>query len=264
MNISFLEPTTMLLTNTKKTTVDFSSTTRTATAHQRLLFTHKPWIYNNFSSSQLFTITTTTSKSVIKSTIHPSTLSSILKTTVPMPTPWYSPAGPFDWWQWQWYTTKIRKGSKKLHSTRRTSTTRTKLAATTTPTTTTTVRLTNTTSTIPTTTKSQATLGSFKWSDQTTVSTKKEPSDEFEDEYKDWIEYFTADPIRDLIKSTSTSASIPSREQYQQMGYPPTKSNWKIITINTPPSKRQDPQQNSVVSERNAITTSSNGENEFI
>jgi hypothetical protein len=245
--------------------MDLSSTpiTRTAaTPHQRLLFTHKPWIYNNFSSSQLFTITTT-SKSVIKSTIHPSTLSSILKPTVPMPTPWYSPAGPFDWWQWQWYTTKIRKASKKLHSTRRTSTTRTKLAATTT-TTTTTVRLTNKTSAIPTTTKSQATLGSFKWSDQTTVSPKKESSDEFEDEYKDWIEYFTADPIRDLIKSTSTSASIPSREQYQQMGYPPTKSNWKIITINTPPSKRQDPQQNSVVSERNAITTSTNGENEFI
>jgi hypothetical protein len=44
------------------------------------------------------------------------------------------------------------------------------------------------------------------------------------------------------------------------MGYLPTNLNWNIVTINTPPSKRQ---QNSVVSERNAVGTLTNGKNEF-
>ncbi|CAF4993617.1 unnamed protein product, partial [Rotaria sp. Silwood1] len=43
----------------------------------------------------------TTIKPIIKSSTTLPALSSIMKSTLPLPTPWYSPAGPFDWWQWQ-------------------------------------------------------------------------------------------------------------------------------------------------------------------
>lgn len=232
-----------------------TSTSRTATPQQRLLFTHKPWIYHNLNDSKLFR-TTTKSKSVIKSITQPSKLSSTLKTPVPIATPWYSPAGPYDWWQWQWYTTKSRKASRKMLSTN------------TTVVTTTGIRLTNRTSTIPTSTKSQTTANLFKWADQTTVSTiikKTTTTDEFDAEYKDWLESFTSEKIQEIITSTtSTLGTFTPRDHYQQIGYSPTISNSKIITINTPPAKRQHSQQSPVVSERNALATATNGKKIYL
>lgn len=266
--VSFLEPTTDIMTKSfEETTIDFSSTptptttTRTATAHRRLLFTHKPWIYYNFSGSQLLS---TSVKSIIESETHVPALASNLKTTLPMATPWYSPAGPFDWWQWQWYTTKNRKSSLKIDSitsTKPTSTTSTQTTTTTrrttTRSTTTGFRLTNRTST-----QSKATIDWFKWPDQTSSSsTKNSRLDDFEKEYKEWVEYLTTDQIQEDVTSTTTAnplTSISPREQYQHMGYLTTKSNWKIVTINTPPAKRQQP-SNPVASERNAIATQTNG-----
>jgi hypothetical protein len=260
MNISFLDPTTILTSTTQpQSTISFSSTTifttttRAATAHQRLLFTHTPWIYYNFSGSQLFT---TTSKPAIKSATHPPIISSTTKANLPLPTPWYSPAGPFDWWQWQWYTTGSRQSSLKIDSTKQTTTRKT----ITTIRTTTTPRLTNKTTSIPTSTESKATVGWFKMQGTTSSLIKKDPSDSFEEEYKDWIEYSTADRIREKI-ITSTSTSSSSQQQYQQMDYLQTKSNWKIATIITPPAKRQHSQQNPVVSERNAVAIATNGKN---
>jgi hypothetical protein len=192
-------------------------------------------------------------------------LAADLKTTLPMPTPWYSPAGPFDWWQWQWYTTKTRKSSLKNHSTKSTKTTTTTSRQTTTTTTrrttmtrstTTGFRLTNRTNT-----QSKATVDWFKWPGHTSSSsTTKTPLDDFEKEYKEWIQYLTTDQMQEEITSTVANSltSISPRQQYQPMGHLPTKSNWKIVTINTPPAKRQQP-SNSVASERNAIATQANG-----
>jgi hypothetical protein len=272
MNMSLLEPAAIFKTTTKPNTLTFSSKPipRTVTAHQRLLFTHKPWIYSNFSGSRLFTAT---SKPTIKSTTYSPTLSSIIKTTLQSPTPWYSPAGPFDWWQWQWYTTPSQKSPITIHSPQQTTRTisRTSTTSPTVATTTTTALLTNKTGTIPTSAKFQATADWFKWPDKTFGSTKKESSDDSGEEYRDWLEYFTGDKIQEIRTSattttttTSTSTPIPLQQQQQQMGYPPMNSNWKIVTINTPPAKRQHSQQSPVVSERNALAMAANGKNEFI
>ena len=257
-----IEPSTTILTST---------TTETVTAEQRLLFTHKPWIYYNPSSPKVFTTsttaavaattTTTAIRPVLKSSTNPLGLSAMLKTTVPLPTPWYSPAGPYDWWQWQWYTTKVHQLSRKMHLTKQTFTT------TATTTTTTTFHLTNKTSTISTNTNSQPTFNWFKSFDRTSISMKKLPvKDDLDEEYKDWIEYFTSDKISELITSTTittttTTTTIISITQkpYPPITYPITNSNWKIVTINTPPSKRQHSQQNHIASERNAIATHTNG-----
>ena len=238
-----------------------TTTTRTVTPHRRLLFTHKPWIYYNFSGSNLFS---TTLKPIPKAPVSPSGLSSILNVTVPLATPWYSPADPFDWWQWQWYTTKRRKLLSKIFSTTTTTTTTTtRKTTTTTGTSKVTNRLTNSTSTVPSTTKSKATSSVFKWLDQTTSSKKKVFTDGFDEEYKDWIEYFTTIQNQKTSTSTktttSTLTSTSSLQKHQPLAYFSTKSNAKTVTINTPPAKRQHPQQNPVVNERNAVAIPTNG-----
>ena len=271
MNISVLETTTTTTTTTERTTIVFTSTsistttTRTATAHRRLLFTHKPWVYYSFGNSQS---STTTIHPTIKSITPSSALSLIGKTTLPMPTPWYSPAGPYDWWQWQWHTTKFQKSPMSIHSTTQPPTTSTQTTSTTRQTSTTTTTTASTThsstktSTITTTTKYIATVDLFKRPSKQPDSTKEKPFTDFDEEYHDWLDYFSTNDIQPIITSTvttSTLISISPRQQYSQMGFLPTKPNSKIVTINTLSSKRQQSQQNPSVSERNAIGTQTNG-----
>ncbi|CAF4816155.1 unnamed protein product, partial [Rotaria socialis] len=91
-----LEQTATAISTTTTITTISTSTAKTPTAHQRLLFTHQPWVYhssNSYLSYTTTTITTTTKPIIISSTQTPS-LSSTAAGTVPFPTPWYSPAGP--------------------------------------------------------------------------------------------------------------------------------------------------------------------------
>ncbi|CAF1117464.1 unnamed protein product [Rotaria sordida] len=316
-------------TTTTTTTISTStSTTQTATAHQRLLFTHQPWVFYSSSSSQSFTPTTktTTIKSTIQSSTSSSTLSSmIIKSTLPLPTPWYSPAGPFDWWQWQWYTKKSKTSSINFHYTTQTITTSTQITSTTrkiSPTTSTivitttttpsttvttastlmttisTTRLTESPSTtrltkppsttrlteppsttrlteppsttrltklpnmITTSSKYEPTADWLQWPYKEIDTNKKDPSDDdFEDEYQDWLDYFTASKNQGIITSTvtpSTLISISSEQPYPYLDHIPTKSKWKVITINTPPAKRHHSQPNPGVNERNALGIQSN------
>jgi hypothetical protein len=266
MNNSHLESTTI---STTTTTTFSTTTTRVATAQQRLLFTHKPWIY--YSTTNSPSIPTTTIPS-IKSTTPSPTLSSDVKTTLPVPTPWYSPAGPFDWWQWQWYTTKSKQAPITIHSTTQISTTTTTTSTTTTTVTTTTTksttRLSTKTSTISTSTKqAAATIDWFKWPTTEPSSINKKPLDDSDEEYKSWLAYLSTNKIQGIITSTvtiSTLLSISPRQKYQQIGYFPTKSNWRIVTINTPANKRQHSQLNPAVSERNAVGIQTNGKSDLI
>jgi hypothetical protein len=285
MNISFLESTTISTTTTERTTIVFTpTTTRTATANRRLLFTHKPWVYYIFNSSRSSRTTTTTTNLTTKSIKSSSALSSILKTTLPLPTPWYPSDSFLDWLIRHSYTTKFKKSPIKFplttqpstistqttSTTRRTSTTTTPIITTTTPIITTTIPITTTTTTesttrstkktsaITTTTKPETTADWFKWPSQQAG---------FKDDYTDWIEYLPTNHIQTIITSTvttSTLASISTRHQYQQIGFLATKPNWKVITINTPPAKRDRPQQRPSVNERNAVGIQNNGINNLI
>jgi hypothetical protein len=112
-----------------------------------------------------------------------------------------------------------------------------------------------------TSTQSKATRDWFKWAGQTSKGSAIEGRiDDYEKEYKEWIQYLTTDQNHEEITSQTInpSTSISPRQQYQPMGHLPTKSTWKIVTINTPPAKRQQP-SNSVISERNPISTLTNG-----
>ena len=187
--------------------------------------------------------------------------------TLPYPTPWYSPAGPFDWWQWQWYTTRKRKPSKKIISTQptttttiTTTTTTITITTTTTTTSTTTTRqsathLTNNTNRSPTATPANPWL---QWADDAVRSTEKTSVDDSAREYAEWLESFTTDQLESMLSTTISPLAYTSSEQNE---YFRTKSNWKIVTINTPPAKRHHSQQNPTVSERNAIGMSPDGKN---
>jgi hypothetical protein len=235
-------------------------------------------VYYIFNSSRSSRTTTIAINITTKSITSSSALSSILKTTLPLPTPWYPPGGPLDWlWTWQPYTTKFKKSPTKFPlttqpstistqtttTTRRTTTTSTPIITTTIPRTTTTTtesttRSTHKPSAITTTTKPETTVDLFKW-----------PSKHagFKEDYTDWVKYFPTNHIQTIITSTvktSTLASMSTRHQYQQIGFLPTKPNWKVITINTPPAKRDHPQQHPGVNERNAVGIQNNGMNNLI
>lgn len=228
---------------------------RTVTAQQRLLFTHKPWIYYNFTGFQSHS---TSGRSFVKSTTQEAKTSTIIKPTPPFPTPWYSPAGPYDWWQWQWYTTRNLKSPSDSYS-MTTTTTPTRSTRTTTKSTTrakTPVSVSNKTNSY-----TKVILDRFVWPDQQLSSTDKIRSDDFEKEYQDWLAYLTTHGIHEVFTTTtmmSTSTPIISREQYPQEDSLPTEPNWKIVTVDTPPSKRQH-QLNSLASERTAIAMQPNG-----
>lgn len=239
------------MTTRSSTTLLPTTIHRTITAQQRLLFTHKPWIYYNFTGFQSHS---TSSRSFIKSTTQNAKLSAVIKTTPPIPTPWYSPAGPFDWWQWQWYTTrnpKLPSHSRSLTTTIRSTHTTTKSTL-------------RTTTHIPvsnrTNSDTKVILDRFVWPDQQLSSTAKIHSNDFEKEYQDWLEYLTTNGIQDVFTTTTMSTSTPiiSREQYPPLSSLPTEPNWKIVTVDTPPSKRQH-QSNSLASDRTAIAMQPNG-----
>ncbi|CAF0909832.1 unnamed protein product, partial [Didymodactylos carnosus] len=107
----------------------------------------------NFNPLLFFSTTPTTSKLAGKinqtNASKPEISSSTI--TIPPPTPWYSPQGPFDWWHWIWYTKTTTTTSKGI----------TKKALILTSTTTTTIKQTtaiNTTSTIISATTRTTTL----------------------------------------------------------------------------------------------------------
>ena len=312
-------------------TIDFSTspmsttTTRTATAHRRLLFTHKPWIYR--SSSTARSLTAATEQSTKTSTEPLPVSTAMMKATLPIVTPWYSPAGPFDWWQWQWYTTKSRKASVTISSTVTTpttppstttaTTTTTSTRSTTVTTVTSTTQRSSTTTTRKTTPTATTTTASTKTSTKTTKTTtattssatkkitttitteptssstratstakavtmdwfklpfeeaadvKKNPQDNFDKEYKEWLAYLTTNEIQGIMTSTVTSETVlPLSPKQQQQGSSSasTKSTWSLdhraaVTVNTPPAKRQHSQQSPGVSERNAVAIPNNGKN---
>ncbi|CAM2697728.1 unnamed protein product [Rotaria socialis] len=324
-----LEQTTTAISTTTTITTISTSTAKTPTAHQRLLFTHQPWVYhssNSYLSYTTTTITTTTKPIIISSTQTPS-LSSTAAGTVPFPTPWYSPAGPFDWWQWQWHTKKTLSTSEKNYyntqpltaatqftlSTQKTSTTLTNTITTpsttsitstntiTTPstisitstnssiiststdtatttitststitpitattmmlTTKSTIRLMEKSSKVTRTTQHKTTVDWFHWPEKDLDTNKKYASNDFDDEYKDWFDYVTDSKLQGIIKSTvrtSTLASVLPVQHYSPVDYPLTNSRWKVITVNTPPSKRHHAQPHPGVSERNAVAVQTN------
>ena len=102
--------------------------TTATTLYHRVLFANKPWIY--ISTRAPSTTVPPTSKYLPPSSQVPLTVTP----TIPVPTPWYSPAGPFDWWQWQWYTTKSQKSTVKILSATQRSTRFSKATTTTTTT----------------------------------------------------------------------------------------------------------------------------------
>ncbi len=259
---------TSAIITTEQNTVPFSSTLidtsipQSFTIQQRLLGTDKSQIDDNSDSIKSLTKMNPN----IKSTIYLPASSYTLKTTLPSPTPWYPPAGPFDWWQWQWYTTKFPKVSLKILTTNQTprSSTRTTTTTTTLTTSSSTTRsiinLSNTTSRTAMKPENKVTVDYFKWPRLQSISSTRRQPDYYEDEYLEWSDYFATTKIQNTITTNSFISIFPysQRKQYQQLSFSPTTSNWHLnnlgMTINTPSSKRHYTQQNTgTIGERNAL-----------
>jgi hypothetical protein len=243
----------MIMTTEQKTIPSSSiaiymTTFESVTAEQRLLFTQNPRMHHSSNSTK--SSTTTTTKPTTKSTIV------TLETTLPSPTPWYPPAGPFDWWQWQWYTTRSKQASSEIVTTTHTTTIKS------------TIHLTNKTDRPIITNRNKTTLDWFQWPHTAFTSTPKGRPDFYEEEDFDWPDYFVTTKIQPT-KIPNILASILSeqqRQKFQQMSFSSTKSNWQFynqaVTINTPPSKRYDTQHNTLgAGERNAAGIPYNTQN---
>ena len=261
--------TSAIITTEQITTIPLSSTmidTSTlprVTIQQRLLVSNKPRMYDSFSSLESLT----TMKSNIKSMVHLPASSFMLKTTLPSPTPWYPPDGLFDWWQWQWYTTKFPKVPLQFLTTNQTpiSSTRTTTTLTVTTTVTTSphttrsiINLMNTTNRTAITRKNGVTVDWFKWPHIESISSTKRQPDYYDDDYP---EYSVTTRIQNSISTNSLISILPDtqRKKYQQLSVFPTQSNWHVnnpgITINTPSSKRHYTQPNTgMIGERNGVT----------
>jgi len=255
---------TSAIITTEQNTVPFSSTLidtsipQSVTIQQRLLGTDKS--QKDDSSDSIKSLAKM--KPNIKSTIYLPASSYTLKTTLPSPTPWYQPAGPFDWWQWQWYTTKFPKVSSKILTTNQTplSSTRTTTTLTTTsPITRSIINLSNTTSRTAMKPTNKVTVDYVKWPHFQSISSTRRQPDYYEDEYLEWSDYFATTKIQNTITPNSFISIFPDsqRKQYQQLSFSPTTSNWRVnnpgITVNTPSSKRHYTQQNTgTIGERNA------------
>jgi hypothetical protein len=230
-------------------TVVYTTTPQNVSAQQHLLVTHNPLISYNASNTESFT-----TKSTLKSTTHFSTSALTSKMTVPSPTPWYPPAGPFDWWQWQWYATKIKKIPLTNHTTLQTTTT----IITTNPTTTkSSINLTNTTKIITVTRKNAVTGDWFKYPHLPFTSTTKGRSDYDEEEYNEWPDYFATTAIPPAITTDSLVYFLPGkqRQKFQQMSFLPTKFNeqfYNHLPANPTlsPSKYPTPQYIDEIGER--------------
>ena len=173
----------------------------------------------------------TTMKPITKSTTNSSRPSSTSQTTLPVPTPWYSPAGPFDWWGWQGYKTKPITESSKILNTTQTSTT-----TTTTTTTTVIINSTASTRTSPTTNiassseQNPTTTDWFGWPHVEFTSTVKGRSD-YDDDYSEWPDYFATTKIQPEMTSNSLIFFPPERprKKFQQMNYLPTKLTARVL-----------------------------------
>ncbi|UJR14130.1 hypothetical protein I4U23_001124 [Adineta vaga] len=106
---------------------------------------------------------------------------------------------------------------------------------------------------IPTSTTDKTNLFWFK-------SSSKKPSNFVDENYDDSDQY---EPTS-KIETTVTTNSLLSVSPRQQIDLISTKSNWKVISINTPPVKRYHPQQYPGVSERNAVGIQADGMKNFI
>jgi hypothetical protein len=116
-------------------------------------------------------------------------------------------------------------------------------------------------------TKHGTTGDRFGWPVTQSSLNGKKPLTYADEEYRKWLEFLSNNKIQGIITTTitpTTLISISPRQQYQPIGYFPTKTIWKSVTTNTPQSKRQHPQQNPAVSERNAVGIQTNGKNYLI
>ncbi|UJR33037.1 hypothetical protein I4U23_020496 [Adineta vaga] len=194
----------------------------------------------------------------IISAFHLPPSSSTSKTTLPVPTPWYQPAGLYDWWQWQHYTTKLYKTSVNNIPTTKTSISSTQSTITTTTTTTTVttttttpvlttksttrssttkrlVHLSNTTNKTSITSTKEITVDWFRWPH--TESTRAKP-DYYDDDYPDWFDYLPTNKLKSTSAKTTTTRnpflsilSEPGPKQYQQLSLLPTKPDSNMINI---------------------------------
>jgi len=237
-----------------------TTTLQSVSAQQDSLLTQNLWIDYSTSSSESSTTTTTTTPN-INSTTHLPTSSGTSQTTLPSPTPWYPPAGLFDWWYWQKYTTNV----KKLLSETPTST---QQSATTIVTTnsTTTRNPKNITRILTRPRKNTITTHSFKWPDLGFTSTIKSRSDYDDEEYNEWPDYFATTKIPPSITPNFLGYIRPEkqRKKFQQMSYLLTKSNEefnnRVITYLTPTFKIDSTlPYTSGISERNALGSQLNG-----
>jgi hypothetical protein len=234
------------------------TTLQSISARKDSLLTEKLWIDYSTGSSESFTTITTPN---INSTTDLPTSSFTSKTTLPSPTPWYPPAGLFDWWEWQKYTTNIKKMPSETP-------TSTQQSITTIVTTNSTTRKNpiNITSILTRSRKKTTTTNFFKWPYLEFTSTIKSRSDYDEEEYNEWLDYFSTTKIPSS-KTANSFGYIPlekQRKKFQQMSYLLTKSNDQfsnhLVTHLTPTTKRHStlPYTNGI-SERNAVGNQVNG-----
>ncbi len=249
---------TSTILTTKQSTTSISSTTiststvQNTTTQQHVSSTGKPWLYYMTSSTE----SSTTTKSDTKSTTNSSRSSSTSQATLPVPTPWYPPAGPFDWWQWQWYTTKVIKESSTIPNTTQTSTTTTVI---TNPTI-------STTNIVTPSREIPATTDWFQWPHLEFTSTVKGRSDYDEDD-SEWQDYFATTKIQPEI-TTNSLIFFPlekPHKKFQQMNYFPTKLTAQFLdyftTNPTPPilSRYSTPQFTDDIDQRQTPRNQFNG-----
>ena len=218
--------TTYSIQTTEKQTTSTSSTTVTTPTTSTTSFqwhstsTRQPLIYYTNSTTTSPTTTTTTTNS-----------SSTAKTTLPLPTPWYPPAGPSDWWYRKWYTTQTIKSSSS--STTTTTTPQTTTTVTTNPVTSITSSTTIETNTTVITTAIQENTTSLDWLQWPILeftSTAKGHSD-YDEEYSDWPDYFATTKIP-LEQTSDSLLFFPAgrpRKKFQQLNFFPTDFNDQFI-----------------------------------
>lgn len=207
----------MSTTSTTTTT----QTTSTTSVRKYASSTRKPQLRYTNSSTTSSTTTTTTS------TTSTSRAPSTMKTTLPLPTPWYPPAGPFDWWQWKWATTQVIKSPSTTPNTTQTSPPTTM----TTSSSKSTVPVTSKTSIAATIRENTTPFDWFQWPHLEFTSTAKGRPDYDDDEYSDWPDYFVTTKI--MPEETSDSLVFfpaeKSRKKLQQLNVYPTNFHEQFI-----------------------------------
>ena len=223
-HLTFLATTTLttkMSTTSVSSTTSTTQTTWTTSVRQYASSTRKSRLHYTNSSTVLSTTTTTSS----------STAPSTVKTTLPLPTPWYPPAGPYDWWQWKWSTTQIIKSASTTPNITHTSTTTTMTTSHLTSTTSSTVPVTNKTAITTAIRENTTPFDWFQWPHLEFTSTDKGRPDYDGEDYSDWPDYFATTKI--VPEQTSDSPLFfpaeRSRKKFQQMNFFPTNFHDQFI-----------------------------------